>query len=436
MSNHLTAIGSQTPTYDADGNLTSDGTGTGTTTYQYDAEGRVVDASTPSAGTWNSAVYDALGHWVAESMPDAGTTRTFLFPRDLEGHWQGLFDIRPSTGWYGWNVGSVAQAGIVLQWCCGYTYLQHFNALGSTLMTTDQTGAVQRQQINGPWGQGWEYYGSWYTVRYAGMDFPKLQGNDVASFRDYNPTMGRWLMPDPAGRAAANPANPQSWNMYAYVGDNPTSVTDPSGLDWVTVGNCSYDQATATVEVWDKHTGYTASSSSTFIAATAGQCSGIADGDNVAPPVVPDTTMQYRISNQMLVAAEQNLTPKLVLEGRVFVSTLVQNFLDEFKKGGCVALFNKTAFGEPLHQASDVIKEGPEVLQNAGEGVVGGGLIFTSLGAWSEGATVLISSGLKLQSVAETAAVAGPHLAVGLGDAFMFYGLGKEIKAMMNGNCH
>ncbi len=175
-------------------------------------------------------------------MPDAGTTRTFLFPRDLEGHWQGLFDIRPSQSWYGWDVGSVAQAGIVLQWCCGYTYLQHFNALGSTLMTTDQTGAVQRQQIYGPWGQGWEYYGNWFTVRYAGMDFPGLQGNDVASFRDYNPTMGRWLMPDPAGRAAANPANPQSWNMYAYVGDNPTSLNDPSGLVWVDAGNCSYDQ--------------------------------------------------------------------------------------------------------------------------------------------------------------------------------------------------
>ncbi len=124
---------------------------------------------------------------------------------------------------------SMEQAGVVLQYCCGYTYLQHFNALGSTLMTTDQTGAVQRQQIYGPWGQGWEYYGSWYTVRYAGMDFPGLQGNDVASFRDYNQTLGRWLVPDPGGRKVVHLNNPQTWNMYTYVTDNPTSSNDPSG---------------------------------------------------------------------------------------------------------------------------------------------------------------------------------------------------------------
>jgi RHS repeat-associated protein len=30
--------------------------------------------------------------------------------------------------------------------------------------------------------------------------------------RKYNPTSGRWLSPDPAGLAAADPSNPQSWN--------------------------------------------------------------------------------------------------------------------------------------------------------------------------------------------------------------------------------
>lgn len=32
---------------------------------------------------------------------------------------------------------------------------------------------------------------------------------------------GRWPSPDPAGIAAANPANPQSWNRYAYMLNNP-----------------------------------------------------------------------------------------------------------------------------------------------------------------------------------------------------------------------
>ena len=123
--------------------------------------------------------------------------------------------------------------------------------------------------------------------------------------RDYNPTLGRWLVPDPAGQMAVDPANPQTWNMYAYVGDNPTTLNDPSGLDWVTAGNCSYDQEPTTV-VGSKINGvsYPSTTVPGYIAATVGQCSGIADGDLPAPPVVPDTTIQYRISNEMIVAAQ------------------------------------------------------------------------------------------------------------------------------------
>jgi RHS repeat-associated protein len=46
--------------------------------------------------------------------------------------------------------------------------------------------------------------------------------------REYNPTWGRWISPDPMG---GNVLNPQSLNRYAYVDNNPLSFTDPLGLD-------------------------------------------------------------------------------------------------------------------------------------------------------------------------------------------------------------
>lgn len=46
-------------------------------------------------------------------------------------------------------------------------------------------------------------------------------------------------LPDPSGLAAVNPMNPQSWDPYGYVDDDPMNATDPLGLLGTTSGpNC------------------------------------------------------------------------------------------------------------------------------------------------------------------------------------------------------
>jgi RHS repeat-associated protein len=56
-------------------------------------------------------------------------------------------------------------------------------------------------------------------------------GLDHFLFRQYSSTQGRWMTPDPAGLAAVDPANPQTWNRYAYVMNDPVNLIDPLGLE-------------------------------------------------------------------------------------------------------------------------------------------------------------------------------------------------------------
>jgi len=298
-TSHVTYIGSTPVNYDAAGDMLNDET----YGYQYDAEGRMVYAS---QGTWwESSLYNALGQRVTETMPDGGSyTRTLIYPRDIFGRRTEIFDDWPSHGWAGADQYWARVAGQRLLMGGSTSYLRHADAVGSSTMLTDQTGAVDGDATFYPWGQVWQISGG-SDGTFGDLGFQVNYPLPPSATRDYNPTLGRWLVPDPAGEMAVNPANPQTWNMYAYVGDNPTTLNDPSGLDWVDVGNCSYDiENSSAVSSKISGVSYPATITPGYIAATAGQCGGIGDGDLSAPAVVPDTTGQYRSSTAEIVAAE------------------------------------------------------------------------------------------------------------------------------------
>ena len=79
-----------------------------------------------------------------------------------------------------------------------------------------------------------------YGERYAAKNSPAFtftgQNEDNVSglydflYREESNAPGRWISPDPAGLSAVNIANPQTWNRYTYVGNNPLSFTDQLGL--------------------------------------------------------------------------------------------------------------------------------------------------------------------------------------------------------------
>jgi RHS repeat-associated protein len=57
-------------------------------------------------------------------------------------------------------------------------------------------------------------------------------GLDYAVNRYYSSQMGRFLTADPY-QASGGPANPGSWNRYAYVEGDPVNLADPRGLEAV-----------------------------------------------------------------------------------------------------------------------------------------------------------------------------------------------------------
>ncbi len=71
-------------------------------------------------------------------------------------------------------------------------------------------------------GQGRTKFATYYRDNKTSFDY--------AMNRYYNNSWGRFLTPDPYG-PSAKPANPLSWNRYAYVANDPVNRNDPSGLN-------------------------------------------------------------------------------------------------------------------------------------------------------------------------------------------------------------
>lgn len=55
---------------------------------------------------------------------------------------------------------------------------------------------------------------------------------DFAEARMYENRFGRFTAVDPL-LASGKSANPQTFNRFIYVGDNPILRTDPDGRDWI-----------------------------------------------------------------------------------------------------------------------------------------------------------------------------------------------------------
>jgi RHS repeat-associated protein len=115
-----------------------------------------------------------------------------------------------------------------------YTRFVHANNLGTTAVVTDQSGGIQQDQLFNPWGQQWKTVRATQDLHFASLEQLETDLNTYPTpNRRYTSAYARWASPDPM---AGDITNPQSFNRYAYVRNNPTTLTDPLGL-----GDCGGD---------------------------------------------------------------------------------------------------------------------------------------------------------------------------------------------------
>jgi RHS repeat-associated protein len=103
------------------------------------------------------------------------------------------------------------------------------DALGSVRVVFTPTGQVLGRSDYLPFGETLNQSGALPHQRFTGQERDGEAGLDYFNARSLQARTGRMNRPDPLfGNALTNP---QRWNRYAYVLDNPLTFTDPTGLD-------------------------------------------------------------------------------------------------------------------------------------------------------------------------------------------------------------
>src|SRR5207245_119297 len=103
----------------------------------------------------------------------------------------------------------------------------HVDWLGSSRMTSTPVGILTGEHARAPYGEPYADLNGVPNQSFFAELGQNIEGDLYDTvFREYHRTQGRWITPDPAGLAAVDPSNPQTWNRYAYVANNPLSNVD------------------------------------------------------------------------------------------------------------------------------------------------------------------------------------------------------------------
>ncbi len=148
--------------------------------------------------------------------------------------------VTPGSGPSKWNdylmVGSV-KVGLRTEDSNETVTLRYFHTdhLGSIAVISNENGVVVERLSYDPWGKRRHANGaddptgsitSQSTRGFTGHEHLGELGLVHMNGRVYDPLIARMMAADPV---VSDPMNPQTWNGYSYVGNDPLAFTDPTG---------------------------------------------------------------------------------------------------------------------------------------------------------------------------------------------------------------
>jgi RHS repeat-associated protein len=235
-TNRLTAPSGYTMIYDGAGNQTYDNSdGIGGWRY-YDAENRMTQAW--ANNQWQYYTYDADGHRVKRNVNGTETWQVFGAGGELIAEYPTNGSPSAPQKEYGYRNGQLL---VTAEASANVHYLVT-DQLGTPRMVFDQSGSLANVSRHDylPFGEELTWQGGRSpTNGYTGNDGTrqKVTGYESDSETELNfararyqsPVQGRFTSADPFS-GSMTVGNPQSFNRYTYVVNNPVNLSDPTGL--------------------------------------------------------------------------------------------------------------------------------------------------------------------------------------------------------------
>ncbi|TDV48680.1 RHS repeat-associated protein [Actinophytocola oryzae] len=201
--------------YDESGNTLTRTKAGAAQTFTYDIEGHVATASDAS-GQESSYLYDADGN----RLITRDATGTTLFVGDLE-----LFVATGTTTKTGTRFYQLGGVQVAVRTSAGLSWkvADHHGTSTASVKASDLS--MSRRYLD-PYGNSRGTQPSSWPDKHAFIGgYQDTTSLVHIGAREYDPSTGRFSTVDPV----LDPADPQSWNGYAYAGNNPVDHSDPTG---------------------------------------------------------------------------------------------------------------------------------------------------------------------------------------------------------------